>query len=54
MRICRDCLVPMTGVMSFSKDKREKFDRCPNVMMKLNIEILKTVSCRLEKYYIER
>lgn len=29
MRICRECLVPMTGVMSFSKDKREKFDRCP-------------------------
>lgn len=29
MRICRDCLVPMTGVMSFSKDKREKFNRCP-------------------------
>lgn len=28
MRICRDCLVPMKGVMSFSKDKREKFDRC--------------------------
>lgn len=29
MKLCRDCLVPMTGVMSFSKDKREKFNRCP-------------------------
>ena len=26
--ICRDCNVPMQPVMSFSKDKHEKFDRC--------------------------
>ena len=29
MMICKDCYIPMTGVMSFSKDKHEKFDRCP-------------------------
>ena len=29
MIICKDCYVPMVGVMSFSKDKHEKFDRCP-------------------------
>ena len=29
MIICRTCSVPMHPVMSFSKDKREKFDRCP-------------------------
>lgn len=29
MQLCRDCGIKMTGVMSFSKDKREKFDRCP-------------------------
>ena len=29
MQLCKDCYVPMIGVMSFSKDKREKFDRCP-------------------------
>lgn len=29
MIICKDCYVPMIGVMSFSKDKREKFCRCP-------------------------
>ena len=29
MTICRDCNVPMHPVMSFSKDKYEKFDRCP-------------------------
>lgn len=28
MRICRDCLVPMTPVMSFSREKNEKFNRC--------------------------
>ena len=28
MIICRICSVPMQPVMSFSKDKREKFCRC--------------------------
>ena len=27
--ICKDCYVPMIGVISFTKDKREKFNRCP-------------------------
>ena len=29
MTICRDCNIPMQPVMSFSKGKNEKFDRCP-------------------------
>ena len=29
MTICRDCNVPMQLVMSFLKDKHEKFCRCP-------------------------
>ncbi len=29
MQICKYCCVPMVGVMSFSKDKHEKFCRCP-------------------------
>ena len=29
MIICRTCSVPMQPVMSFSKNKYEKFDRCP-------------------------
>ena len=29
MTFCRDCNVPMQPVMSFSKNKHEKFDRCP-------------------------
>ena len=29
MIICKDCYIPMVGVMSFSKDKNEKFCRCP-------------------------
>lgn len=28
MTICKECYVPMIGVMSFTKDKREKFCRC--------------------------
>ena len=26
MMVCRDCCIPMQPVMSFSKDKHEKFD----------------------------
>ena len=29
MVICKRCYTSMTGVMSFSKDKHEKFYRCP-------------------------
>lgn len=29
MKFCRTCSVPMVGVMSFSKNKREKYNRCP-------------------------
>ena len=29
MIICRTCSIPMQPVMSFSKDKHEKFDRYP-------------------------
>lgn len=30
MQFCKDCNTKMVGVMSFSKDKHEKFCRCPN------------------------
>ena len=29
MIICKDCYVPMIGVISFSQDKHEKFCCCP-------------------------
>ena len=29
MKICKNCSLPMNPVMSFSKDKNEKFCRCP-------------------------
>ena len=29
MIICKTCSIPMQPVMSFSKGKHEKFDRCP-------------------------
>ena len=28
MRLCKDCCVPMVGVISFPLDKHEKFCRC--------------------------
>lgn len=30
MQLCKDCHIPMVNVISFSKDKHEKFCRCPN------------------------
>lgn len=30
MKYCSACCIPMVGTMSFSKDKHEKFYRCPN------------------------
>ena len=29
MTICKDCNTPMQPVMSFTKDKHEKFNKCP-------------------------
>ena len=29
MVVCKNCYIPMTGVMSFSKGKHENFCRCP-------------------------
>ena len=29
MTICRNCSIPMQPVMSFSKNKHEKFNKCP-------------------------
>ena len=29
MQFCRDCSTKMVGVLSFSKDKNEKFNYCP-------------------------
>ena len=30
MRACKNCYIPIIDVISFSKDKKEKFCRCPN------------------------
>lgn len=29
MQFCRDCRTKMISILSFSKDKNEKFNRCP-------------------------
>lgn len=29
MQLCKGCNVRMVGVMSFSRDKHEKFSKCP-------------------------
>ena len=29
MTLCKNCYIPMVGVMSFSKGKHERFCQCP-------------------------
>ena len=29
MQFCKDCNIKMKGVVSFSNDKHEKFNKCP-------------------------
>ena len=41
MQLCKDCYVQMVGVMSFSKDKNEKFCRCPKCRGETKRRILK-------------
>lgn len=41
MQFCRDCSVQMIEVMSFSKDKREKFSRCPKCYGETKHKVLK-------------
>lgn len=42
MQICRDCNTLMVGVMSFSKDKHERFDRCPKCYGETRHKTLRT------------
>ena len=41
MIICKDCYVPMIGVMSFSKNKHEKFCRCPKCYSETKHQIIR-------------
>ncbi len=41
MQICKTCNVPMVGVMSFSRDRREKFYRCPKCKGETNHNLLR-------------
>ena len=41
MQLCKDCYIPMVGVMSFSKDKHEKFCRCPKCRGETKHQILR-------------
>ncbi len=41
MQICKDCNIPMVGVMSFSRDKREKFYQCPKCYGKTKRQIIR-------------
>ena len=43
MIICKDCYVPMIGVMSFSNDKHEKFCRCPKCYSETKHQVIRDV-----------
>ncbi len=41
MQICKTCNIPMVGIMSFSKDKKERFCRCPKCRNESNHLLLR-------------
>ncbi len=43
MQICKICNIPMVGVMSFSKDKDEKFCRCPKCRGETKHNLLRNI-----------
>ena len=49
MMICKTCDIQMQSVMSFSKDKREKFDRCPKCFGETKHRKLKNEELDFEK-----
>lgn len=49
MQFCRDCRTKMVGVMSFSKDKHEKFSRCPKCYLETKHNKLKKSDLSFEE-----
>ena len=43
MIICKDCYIPMIGVMSFSNEKHEKFCRCPKCYSETKHQVIRNV-----------
>lgn len=41
MMICKNCYIPMKGVMSFSQEKHEKFCKCPKCRGETKHRVLK-------------
>lgn len=42
MQICNVCNIPMVGVMSFSRDKKEKFCQCPKCKRETRHNLLRS------------
>ena len=53
MVICRTCNIPMQPVMSFSKDKHEKFDRCPKCFGETKHRKINEKFCKCPKCFSE-
>lgn len=41
MQFCRDCRTKMISILSFSKDKNEKFNRCPKCYLETRHQKIK-------------
>ena len=50
MIICEICYIRMVNVMSFSKNKREKFCRCPKCRGETKHQRIKDEELNFEKY----
>lgn len=46
MQVCKVCSIPMTGIMSFSKERHEKFCRCPKCRRDTKHKLLR--NCELD------
>lgn len=49
MQFCKDCKAKMVGVMSFSKDKNEKFNQCPKCYLESRHHVIKDKDLNFEE-----
>lgn len=49
MQFCKDCNIKMVKVMSFSKDKNEKFNQCPKCYLESRHHTIKEKDLNFEE-----
>lgn len=49
MQLCKNCYITMNGVMSFSKDKHERFYKCPKCFSETRHQRIKDSELNFEE-----